>query len=144
MNNGEYYAEIQELADDLVSDCRNGDIESSDDLSDRVHEMVDGHEWIIYTGYAQEVVVISDNDGYSVENFGADCIVTDGCIDWSVLAYGAMYADLWEALYVVDDFEPYDESTWIVEPEEVELEEEIVEQEKTPQERLDWFRRIMT
>lgn len=59
-------------------------------------ETLDSHQWVIYTAYNHHVLAQSRNDGYAVDNWGADGIVEDGCIRWDRLAFGAMLGDCLE------------------------------------------------
>ena len=51
----EYRDEISDLAEDLYKEAGEEHPEDEDDrneyILDRVHEIVDGHEWIIYNAY---------------------------------------------------------------------------------------------
>lgn len=88
----EYWTEIAELAKSITEEARNEDRE----ISEALHETIDSHEWVIYTARAMRVLCISNNDGYSAENFGVDSVVKDGVMQWSAMAFGAMYADVTE------------------------------------------------
>lgn len=100
----EYYREISDLADDLYSEA----LEQNDNDHDMaieaihdhlLHELVDGHQWVIYT-YSNELVEqFSANaeafkDYYGNESIGA--IVADQGLDAlkPIIAYFAMYQDI--------------------------------------------------
>lgn len=114
MTRSEYWAEVASLAksiteetfadldEDTQAEVReaDGDLNEVDEareaLSERLWETIDGHQWIIYTSYNFDVLRFSDNESYSIDNFGADSIVADGRIKWEALAFGALYADVQE------------------------------------------------
>ena len=104
----EYHREISELADNLYSEA----LEQNDNDHDMaveaihdqlLHELVDGHQWVIYT-YSNELVErFSDNaeafkDVYDNESIGA--IVADQGLDAikPIIAYFAMYQDISDRL----------------------------------------------
>ena len=93
-----YYSTIRDMAEDLKKRIEDDEISDREALSDAVHEDVDGSQWVIYTYRAQQVILASDNDSAYADEFGGEGIVTDGNINWSVLAYGAMQRDLYEQL----------------------------------------------
>ncbi len=51
---------------------------------------------VIYTAYNFDVLRFSDNDGYAIENWGAESAVKDGVLNTAGLAFGALYADVLE------------------------------------------------
>lgn len=89
----DYWQEIRSLAEAIVSKAkeRGGDIHEA--IQEILQETIDGHQWVIYTWYAQQVLVHSKNDG-AIEEFGMDSVVKDGVLQWSVIAYCAMEADV--------------------------------------------------
>ena len=108
----EYYREINDLVDNLYSealDQNDNDHESAmDAISDNLlHELVDGHQWIIYT-YSNELVArFSDNDEayldcYDNESIGQ--LVSDKGLDAvkPIIAYFAMYQDIISAIYELE------------------------------------------
>ena len=108
----EYWKEVRSIADGLVAEAKEGEFGTGESaregLNERLWESIDGHQWVIYTYHAQTITAISPNDGYSAENFGVETIVTDGAMNWSAIAFGALYADVQEALFKVDDFDVND------------------------------------
>ena len=108
----EYYSDIRASADALVAEIRSGDHGTGEEAREAFHDLmwqgVDGDSWVIYTFRAQIACLVSDNSGYSVEEFGSDGIVEDGEIRWGWLAFGAVYADTLEALGAIDDFDVND------------------------------------
>jgi len=108
MNYTEYKTEVTDVAEGIINECLNyTDI----DIQDYTHETVDGHMWIIYTSYHQEIVLHSDNeeaylDIYGNEDLGA--LVSEGGIEKAVMvqAFYAMYQDVRDAIgeFSYDDF----------------------------------------
>lgn len=91
MSNTEYWQEVHSIVDSLIEEREPDDTE--DDLQERLWEDVDGHEWVIYTGYHYEILQHTDNDSYYVDNFGADGLTDGGHLRTELLAFGALYAD---------------------------------------------------
>ena len=116
-----YYAEINELADDVISEARDnatsGDWTDEDDLRTYIHERIDGHAWVIYTARAQMVCLASDNDGAGMDDGLIDPASFKDGIPWSQLAYCAMERDLYEQLDALD-FDYNDPASWKAEIEE--------------------------
>ena len=100
----EYETDVQELAESILSEVIEENPEADplevlEVIDERLHESVDSHQSVIYTWRAQLVLAHSDNDGYAAEHFGAESATDeDGNLNWSGLAYGAMYADTREVL----------------------------------------------
>ena len=118
MNNYEYYKEINEIAENLVSEVAE-EIKADHDICDlddaisdiifdsRLHETIDGHQWVIYYAYHQDVLHHSSNTEYGLD---------EGLIVWNsgessygelttALTYWAMYADVSEL--ISDKIEEY-------------------------------------
>ena len=85
----EYYEEVSSLAKEIVKDAKERD----EDVSDVMHEWVDGHEWIIYTYKAKYVCMASRNDDAYEEHFGH---LESQKVEDSAKAYCAMEQDIWE------------------------------------------------
>ena len=62
----EYYEEVSSLAKEIVKDAKERD----DDVSDVMHEWVDGHEWIIYTYKAKFVCLASRHEDADLDQIG--------------------------------------------------------------------------
>ena len=104
----EYHQEISDLADSLYSEALWQNDNDHDDaveaIHDRLlHELVDGHQWVIYT-YSNELVEqFSANaeafkDVYDNESIGA-LVADQGLVGLKpIIAYFAMYQDLSEAI----------------------------------------------
>ena len=63
-------------------------------LQERLHETIDGHQWIIYTSYNYDVMRFSDNEGAAIEDMGSDVLVKDGSLNTALIAYCALEADV--------------------------------------------------
>ena len=108
MNNAEYYNEINAIAEALVSEAMayndNDSEQAMDDINDHcLHEVIDGHEWIIYNGYNLSVINHSSNSDYMIDNLGLDCaaeaLEKNGLNGLhQAIAYWALYADVQELL----------------------------------------------
>ena len=109
----EYNTEIKSIAECMVSTAFNEydeveTIEQAEELinDSLLHETIDGHQWIIYYSYNDDVIRYSDNadayqDVYSNEDAGA-LIAEKGLDDFgTVRAYWAMYTDVQEQLQEV-------------------------------------------
>lgn len=96
MTEKEYYDEVKSLARRVLEETRErGD---EDELYDVLHETIDGHQWVIYTCYHYQVLQHSDNDGYTLAEWGSDGVVTNGVLNTSLLAFGALYGDVSERI----------------------------------------------
>jgi len=104
----EYHREISELADNLYTEALEQNDNDHDmaveEIHDQLlHELVDGHQWVIYT-YSNELVErFSDNaeafkDVYDDGSIGA--LVADQGLDAikPIIAYFAMYQDISDRL----------------------------------------------
>ena len=91
MTKREYYHEIFDIVNELVSECEGDE----DRIQDMIHETVDGHQWIIYTHYNIEVLQHSNNHDAYFDNFGP--LAADGFSDaMAKMAFAAMYQDCQE------------------------------------------------
>ena len=103
----DYAAEVKSTAFHLVeevlleTETREEALELINDS--RLHETIDGHQWVIYYAYNLPVLECSDNADYMEENLGDDCIAAalkHGGIKGlhTALAFWAMYADVQQAI----------------------------------------------
>lgn len=83
----EYSKEISELAESIAKEAR----EEGRDVSDVLHETIDGHQWVIYTAYHFDVLKHSKNDGAYFEEYGE---LTLKALDLAQIVYAAMAADV--------------------------------------------------
>ena len=122
----EYIKEIEELATCLVDDARD-ELDDLNDLVNRenvmdwimdnaLHEAIDGHQWIIYYTYNDDVLRYTSNvgayeDAYDNESLGE--LVKEKGFDGAkmMMAYYAMYNDVLEQLEeaIEDKFSEQDE-----------------------------------
>lgn len=90
----EYYKQTQAIVDELLERLDDGEF-NDDELDDQLHEAIDRHEYIIYTGKSLAVLVHSNNwteiDDMEHEFQDMSSTVT-------VAAYWAMLADVREIL----------------------------------------------
>ena len=116
MKRAEYQAEVADIAAQVLEEARDGGHlppypipipEMRAQVEDTLWETVDGHEWVIYTYRAQQVLAVSANSGYTPENFGPEMTTDEsGHINWSALAFGALYADVTEVIWdLLEDLE---------------------------------------
>jgi len=112
----EYWAEIESIAENMVSEVMDeteNDREAAEEIinDSRLHETIDGHQWVIYYSYNDDVRRHSDNEDYLTDNFGneyAGQIVAEQGIGslGTEIAFWCMYADVQEKLE--DAFDEYE------------------------------------
>lgn len=99
MTSGEYEDEITSIAKGIIEEHGLNE----DDWHDAVHESVDGHQWIIYTGFHEEILDNSDNEPDNDEVTG----MADPKGGWrdfrQVAAFMAMEADVQQKLRELAD-----------------------------------------
>jgi len=94
-----YWKEVRGIALGVLRDA----VEYDRDTLEALHEAIDGHSWVIYTAKAQLVLAYSPNDGYAVSELGSHVVLKDGgALNWSALAFGALYADVLDLLGSLD------------------------------------------
>lgn len=108
MLDSEYYNEIDSLALAIIEEAKER-AEDKDEAEELIndyilHEFVDSHEFVIYYAKAFEVLGISSNDEYMMENLGEESaveVLKSGGLSGlhSALAFWAMYADVQEVIY---------------------------------------------
>lgn len=88
MDQREYWEEIKSIAE-YFSDNRPAalgglgwaadysEYASREEMSNVLHEKIDGHSWVIYTGSARSAIAHSRNPNYMMEEFGSDCSLTN-------------------------------------------------------------------
>ena len=105
----EYQDEISDLAEDLYKEAMEEHAYDyyNEYILERVNEIVNGHQWIIYCAYNLSVYEHSPNadayqDMYGNEDLGS--IVADrGLLGLhTVIAFCAMEADIEQAVYQLD------------------------------------------
>ena len=107
----EYQDEISDIAEDLYKEAMEEHPEDEDDrneyILERVNEIVDGHQWIIYYAYNLSVYEHSPNADAHQDMYGNDdlgsIVVEQGLRSLhTVLAACAMQADIEQAVYQLD------------------------------------------
>ena len=85
-------------------ECDN-DREAAEDLinESRLHETIDGHQWVIYYACNNAVRFHSGNDGYAADNFGNEYlgqVLSEQGYEslGTVIAFWCMYADVQDKL----------------------------------------------
>ena len=107
MEYNEYWNEIETLADTVVEQAikdSDNDIEDAMDRAlDLLHEVVDGHQWIIYNSYNLDVIKWSRNEDYGIDHFGTEWLEKElkKGLDalHNAVAFWAFYADISEKVY---------------------------------------------
>tara|TARA_R110000737_G_scaffold76005_1_gene106358 strand:- start:1977 stop:2330 length:354 start_codon:yes stop_codon:yes gene_type:complete len=99
MTKSEYYNEIKSLAEYFAT---GGEWETEyqdrhDDRSSAIHELIDGHQFVIYYSKAADVVRHSDNSNAMFEELGQQEVKDLDTLN-TQLAFFAMVADIWEAI----------------------------------------------
>jgi len=115
MNNTEYWKEIKGLADGIASECMEeceNDREAAEDMinDSRLHETIDGHQWVIYCAYNLPVLEHSPNAEYADDNglIGENPLENGLNSFHTMLAFWAMYADVQD--YISDALDELEES----------------------------------
>ena len=108
MNNQEYYAEINNIAESIVDDAMqqfdNDRSEAEEFINDTLlHEVIDGHQWVIYQSYNLDIIGHSSNEEYMIDNFGGEALaeaLSNSGLDGlhNAIAFWAMYADVQELI----------------------------------------------
>ncbi len=89
----EYHDEIESIVRNCFDAETYNDIDE-DTWTDRLHEQIDGHQWVIYTGYHTDVLKLSDNDDYCFDQGLIDASSAKSLSDITIIAaFWAMYAD---------------------------------------------------
>jgi hypothetical protein len=115
LTHSEYWKEISSIAETLVDeamdeakqdyDGNNPDFDELKEIAEesindsRLHETIDGHQWVIYYAYNLDVIQHSANEDYYSDNFGAESLASSleqGGLDalHCHIAFYAMYADV--------------------------------------------------
>lgn len=103
----EYWKEVSATAEcilkESLADNDNNLEQAQEEINDsRLHETIDGHQWIIYTTYNLSVILHSTNCDYYIDNFGKEAAgeSLESGVDVLHLhiAFWAFYADVQEKL----------------------------------------------
>lgn len=89
----QYANECSDIARELVDEC-NADEEQ---MQDRLHETIDGHQWIIYTFHNMQVLQHSKNEDAYFDDFGT--LTAESFSDAMVkMAFAAFMRDVQEEI----------------------------------------------
>lgn len=98
VTHADYWNEVKECQKYLVTEYGK----HHDELYDRLHELVDSHEYVIYTANYMPILQYTDNAEYGIDEGLIDVRqeVYSGGLDklHQVLVYWAFYADIMEGL----------------------------------------------
>lgn len=89
----EYHQGVKSLVDHVASRLSEG----GQDVSDIVHEVVDGSYWVIYTHANFQVLMCSDNHDAYTDSYG-DPAIQGTAINWAALAFAAVEQDINERM----------------------------------------------
>lgn len=94
----EYTAEVASIAAEVAKEA----IEYNREISDVLHETIDGHQWVIYNAYHFRILQHSRNDEAYFQEYGP---IEGGSLSdiTTKLAFAAFYADVSEALPETED-----------------------------------------
>lgn len=105
----DYYGSVCDIAEDIISRCKSGEIADRDALAEDIHQTVDGSYWVIYTHANFQCLMASDNDSAYVDDLGTDGLVDDTGINWPAMAFKALEQDVYQQLEAqgldVNDYE---------------------------------------
>jgi hypothetical protein len=94
----EYWSEVRSIAESVKQDVR----ENEGDVSDAVHEAIDGHQWVIYTGYNLDVLKHCSDESAGIDEglIDANAALAEGGLSKlaAQLAYCAMERDVYDEL----------------------------------------------
>jgi hypothetical protein len=112
----QYWTEIQDTAENIISEVLSYHFENEctdvDQVQDIIndtalHESIDGHQWVIYYTYNMDVIKHSDNEDYMLDNFGAGHVsasLKEGLSTLhSHIAFWALYADVSDKIHSLID-----------------------------------------
>jgi hypothetical protein len=94
----DYWSEIRSIAENVKQDVR----ENEGDVSDAVHEAIDGHQWVIYTGYHFDVLKHCSDESVGIDEglIDANAALAEGGLSrlTAQLAFCAMERDVYNEL----------------------------------------------
>lgn len=97
----QYWAQIRSIVKDALREYKQHgtDTDPNEWLNDWLHQMIDGHEWIIYTQKNLFVLLWTDNQDAYFDDFG-EMEATDFPSTTARLAYAAMAQDVTDNLNI--------------------------------------------
>ena len=112
----DYFTEVNELAksvfDEVMQEHDQDMYSAEDHFYDRLHETIDGHEWVIYNHYNLQVLQHASNPEAMIDELGAGSVghsLSEGGLSTlhMHLALWALKEDVNEALQsLIEDWEP--------------------------------------
>lgn len=94
----DYWNEIRSIAENVKQDVR----ENEGDVSEAVHDAIDGHQWVIYTGYNLDVLKHCSDESAGIDEglIDANAALAEGGLSklTAQLAYCAMERDVYDEL----------------------------------------------
>jgi hypothetical protein len=94
----DYWSEIRSIAENVKQDVR----ENEGDVSDAVHEAIDGHQWVIYTSYNLDVLKHCSDESAGIDEgiIDANAALAEGGLSrlTAQLACCAMERDVYDEL----------------------------------------------
>jgi len=112
----DYYSDVngvaQNVLERMIEDVEGaeGNYLTREQISDIMHESVDGTQRVIYTNQARVGLICTDNQDAYVEEFG-ELPVEGDSIKWEAMMFAAMEKDTYELLGTTD-FDADDLDTW--------------------------------
>ncbi len=107
MTYNEIKNESEELLNDIIKDILEYDYSDNMDQDDvydlvteRIHEVIDGHEWVIYTHRSKELVDVLD-----IDIFGDDEMTGERYTSWNQAAYCGLYNVMIEENNIIEMIE---------------------------------------
>jgi hypothetical protein len=93
----DYYQDVRGICDEIEEAVKDGQLTDDEEVSERIHQEVDGSARVIYTWQNHLGLLASDNSDAYMEEFGE--VPTDGdSINYAALMAAAMEADVRDAL----------------------------------------------
>ena len=96
--------EAESIVDEAISEILEYDYSDNMDaddvydlVSDRLYEVIDGHQWVIYTYQAKQVVEACD-----IDIFDEDEMTGERYTSWSNAAYCGLYNTITNEIDVLD------------------------------------------
>lgn len=89
-----YYDTVVTEAQSIIKDIQDGHIEDDEQLSEALNNVAGESYWTCNNAAAKATVLVSDNNGDSIEQFGSDGLVEHSELHWLRLAYGAFRQDI--------------------------------------------------
>lgn len=100
----DYYDDVKGVADNIMerlkeeyeSDVRGEQLREV--LIESMHETIDAQGRVMYTFSAKLGLLVTENAGAYIEDYGPEGAVMEGDLNWSALMFAAMERDVYEEL----------------------------------------------